>query len=269
MLMYWQDATETLLKPLLKQPRLGLITDMDGTISPIVAVPDAAQVTPRSRELLRALGARLALVAVVSGRAVADVRQRVGLPELVYAGNHGLERWVDDRIVPTPQAAPFRPALEAVLAEIAPRLLPGMRLEDKGATLSLHYRQTDDPQAAAAAFTPLLEAAAAQHGLSLFQGRMVFELRPPLEIHKGTILRQLVSEYRLSGAVYLGDDTTDADALRMARSLRHDMTCYALGLGVESEGVPTAVLESADLLAAGVPGVESFLAWLVNALSAS
>lgn len=267
--MYWQDATETLLTTLVEQPRLGLITDMDGTISPIVSVPNAAQVTPHSRAMLQVLQTQLALVAVVSGRAVADVRQRVGLPDLVYAGNHGLERWADNQVVPAPEAVQYRPALEASLAAITPHLLPGMRLEDKGATLSIHYRQTADPQAAATVFTPLLEAITTQHGLKLFQGRMVFELRPPLHIHKGTILRQFVTEYRLSAAVYLGDDTTDVDALQMARDLREQNECYALGVGVESEGVPTAVLETADLLADGVPGVEAFLSWLANASRAS
>ncbi|MBN2469850.1 MAG: trehalose-phosphatase, partial [Anaerolineae bacterium] len=85
----WQ-ADHPLLQALLRAARLGIITDVDGTISPIVDDPDAARVTPRNRELLAALAGHLALVAVVSGRAAGDVQARVNLPDLVYVGNHGL-----------------------------------------------------------------------------------------------------------------------------------------------------------------------------------
>ncbi len=265
---YWQDAL-SLLQPLVERPRLGLVTDVDGTISPIVSEPEAAQVTGRSRELLRALQVHLALVAVVSGRSVKDVRNRVALPGVVYLGNHGLERWEDNRVVPAPQAAAFRPALEAAMEALGPQQMPGMQIEDKGATLSIHYRQTADPAAVAEKFAPLLREIAASHGLSFFQGRMVFELRPPLEVNKGTAFRGLVIERELDAAVYIGDDTTDVDALRMARQLRQEQRCYCLGLGVESPDIPDAVRATADLLVSGVSGVESFLAWLLTARSAS
>ena len=103
--MRWQEATSTTLKTLVGKGRIGLITDVDGTISPIVLDPDAARVTPRSRELLRQLHDHLALVAVITGRAAADVRSMVGLPDLVYIGNHGMERWEDGRVEVIPEAA--------------------------------------------------------------------------------------------------------------------------------------------------------------------
>jgi trehalose 6-phosphate phosphatase len=267
--MDWHDAIPGLLKPIVDLPRLGLISDMDGTLSPIVDVPADARPTPRNRELLRALQTQLPIVALVSGRAAADLQQRVNLPGLIYIGNHGLERWQDDRVITAPEALQFRPQLESALDEIRSHLIPDMRIEDKGATLSVHYRQTADPESAARDFQPLLDSLAARHNLRLYQGRMVFELRPPIEMHKGTAFRQLVTEYQLDAALYLGDDTTDVDALRMAQQLRQDQSCYALGIAVESPDMPPAVGQNADLSVQGVSGVESFLSWLLQARSAS
>ena len=267
--MHWQTATTTLLQSLTSHDRLGLVTDVDGTISQIVDQPDAAQITPRSRDLLRALHGQLALVAVVSGRGVADVRRMVGLPELAYIGNHGLEWWRDGQVSVAPNAQAFRPALEAAIHALHAHTVPGMIVEDKIATISVHYRQTADPTATAAALAPVLEQIAAEQQLSLFQGRMIFELRPPVDTNKGSAFRQLVEQHDLGAAIYIGDDTTDVDALRMARELRDTAQCYALGLGVESEHMPAAVREHADLLIAGVHDVEAFLAWLLSAASAS
>jgi trehalose 6-phosphate phosphatase len=267
--MHWQAAQSTLLRPLLEPGRLGLITDMDGTVSHIVEHPDAAKITPRCRALLDALQEHLALVAVISGRAVVDLRQRVGLPGLVYVGNHGLERWRDDRVELAPAAATFRPALKAAVEQVKPRQVPGLQIEDKGATVSIHYRRTADPPTTAAVLEPFLRDLAAQHNLNLFQGRMVFELRPPVTVDKGSAFTDLTTQYRLDAAVYLGDDTTDIDALQAARRLRESGACYALGLGVDAAETPDEVRANADLLLAGVQDVESFLDWLLRAVSAS
>jgi trehalose 6-phosphate phosphatase len=242
---------------------MGLVTDFDGTVSPIVRDPYGAQVTARSRELLRALGAALPLVAVVSGRSAADIQQRVGLPGLVYVGNHGLERWVDGQVEVHPQAAGYRPALEAAIHELEPIKPPGMIIEDKGVTLSVHYRQADDPDAIGAAYRPRVRDLAARLGLTFFEGR------PPVAVDKGIAFRRLVTEHDLGSALYIGDDLTDVDAFRAAHDLRRSGACYALAAGVESGGAPDAVRETADVLVSGVPGVEALLSWLLDARSAS
>jgi trehalose 6-phosphate phosphatase len=267
--MYWENAQATLLKELITRPRLGLITDMDGTLSPIVDEPDAAQVTPRNYALLQALHKHLTLVAVVSGRAVDDVRARVGLSNLVYVGNHGMERWTGDHIETSPAVRAFRPALEKAIQDLQPHLTAGMRLEDKGVTISIHYRQTADPDASAIRLQPIIQRISTTNGLNCFRGRRVFELRPPVDIDKGSVFSDLIHAYKLDAALYLGDDTTDADALQMARQLRYDGICYSLGVGVESDDMPAVVRDNADLLAVGVDGIESLLAWLLAARSAS
>lgn len=266
---HWQDAPADLLRPLAETARTGLITDVDGTISPIVDDPAAASVTPRSRELLTALQSQLTLVAAVSGRAAADVYQRVGVPGLVALGNHGLERWTGDQAEAVPQVAAFRPALEDALTDIRQLDIDGLFLEDKGVTLSVHYRRAADPQAVRARFGPEVAAIAARHGLAYFEGRMIFELRPPVDINKGTAFRQLVQDYQLAAAVFIGDDTTDVDAMRMARQLRDAGSCYCLAFGVVSDGTPDSVRDAADWLLDGIPDVEAFLAWLLTSRSAS
>jgi trehalose 6-phosphate phosphatase len=267
--MHWQAAIDDTLNALVTQPRFGLVTDVDGTISPIVNEPDAAQVTPRNRELLQALQAELALVAVISGRGVADVRNRVGIPDLVYVGNHGLEWWIDGQIETAPAAQQYRPALDTALEAAKAKYVPGMLFEDKGATLSIHYRQTRNPDAVADMLTPVFEQIANQHGLKLFRGRMVFEIRPPVQVNKGSAFKQLIERYELGAAVYLGDDTTDTDALHMARQLREEGGCEAFGLGVLAEDAPPVVREAADFFLDGVADVEAFFAWVLKARQAS
>ncbi len=265
--MNWRSSE--LLNPIVEIKRLGLVTDMDGTISPIVNDPESAQITPRSQRLLKALHSCLTLVAVVSGRAADDVRNRVDIPDLIYVGNHGLEHWDGSRVIPAPEASQFRPNITAALNKLNQALIPGIQVEDKGATLSIHYRQAGDPLMAGQNLGPVVEEIARQEGLRFFQGRMVFELRPPVDIDKGTTFRQLIETHHLDGAFYIGDDTTDVDALQVARDLREQNRCYTVGVGVESSDMPASVRETADVMASGISDVESLLEWLLNARKAS
>jgi trehalose 6-phosphate phosphatase len=266
--MKWENAKEELLKAIIN-PRLGLITDVDGTISPIVDVPDKARVTSRNLELLAELEAQLPLVAVVSGRSAEDVSQRVGLPGLVYIGNHGMEKWQGGEVMISSAVAAYQENLSAAAPEIRKMLVEGMRFEDKGATLSVHYRQTRDPEKIMKELTPVMRGIAEKHGLRLTQGRMVFEFRPPVKIDKGTAFEELVNSYQLESVFYLGDDTTDVAVFHAVRRLRESGGCLAYGLGVESQGTPQAVLTEADYLIQEVAGVESFLGWLLKACKAS
>ena len=217
--MIWEDAKNELRKAI-ERPRLGLITDVDGTISPIVDEPDEARVTPRSLELLADLHAKMTLTAIISGRSAQDVHQRVGLPGLVYVGNHGMEQWQDGGVHISAKATAYRANLSAATPEIKKLFVRGMRFEDKGTTLSVHYRQTDNPEQVGKELTPSMQRIAEKYSLHLTQGRMVFEFRPPVEIDKGTAFESLVKTYQLEAALYLGDDTTDVAAFHSARRLR-------------------------------------------------
>lgn len=262
-------ADHPLIKTYLAGKKRGVITDVDGTISQFAANPEIAYVTPRSLETLAGLQQCLPLVAVITGRAAGDVRQRVNVPGLVYVGNHGMERWHNGTAHITPEVLAYRPAIEAVRDAIAARQVPGMLIEDKIATLSIHYRQAHDPAAVAREFRPLVEDLSAAHGLNTFSGRLIFEVRPPVDIHKGSALRALIEEFHLDAAIFLGDDVTDADAMRVARQMRDAGVCHAVSIGVHADHTPPSVHESADIMVDGVQGVEDFLAWLLSAVSAS
>jgi trehalose 6-phosphate phosphatase len=266
--MYWEDAKPE-LRQAIEKPRLGLVSDVDGTLSPIVDVPDEARVTPRNLELLTVLQTQLTLTAVISGRSAEDVYQRIRLPGLVYVGNHGMEQWRNGEVVRAPAVGAYRENLSAATPAIQQIMVEGMRFEDKGITLSVHYRQVEDPEKVARELAPTMHAVAEEFGLRLTQGRKVFEFRPPVEIDKGTAFENLVESYQLRAAFCLGDDTTDLALFRTARRLRESGRCLAYGLGVESQGTPEAVLAEADYLVQEVAGVESFLAWLSKARMAS
>lgn len=267
--MHWQQAQKTYLNTLLLYSRVGLVTDLDGTLSHIVQQPDLATVTEANLGHLAALQKLLPLVAVISGRSAADIYARVNLPGLQYIGNHGLERWVDGAVIAAPAVSPHLRSIRNAARSLTILRTPGILVEDKGLTISVHYRKTADPVKTAEEIRPVLQKTATDFNLALFEGRMVFELRPPVARDKGTAFAELVQEYALDAAIFLGDDTTDVPALQTARRLRKNGTCYAIGLGVISAESPTAVRENADLYADGVIDVEAFLSWLAAVCQSS
>lgn len=265
---HWEQGMDTLGK-LIAQPRFGLFSDLDGTLAPIAPTPEQAQITPRNRELLAELAKELPLVALVSGRRAASLQQRVGLPGIVYIGNHGLERWVDGEVEVMPEARPYLASIQKVKVALDKLVIPGAMVEDKEATLSFHYRQTVNPQAFVDATESKIAEIVDREDLVLFTGKMVFEVRPPLEMDKGIAFRNLVMEHKLDAALFLGDDISDLNALRKAQQLRAEDRCEAWGVGVQSEDAPDALAGTADFLASGVDDVESLLDWLLKARRAS
>jgi trehalose 6-phosphate phosphatase len=144
--------------------------------------------------------------------------------------------------------------------------LAGTQVEDKGVTVTFHYRQTEDPDAARDRFHPRIKAIASETGLEFFEGRMIFELRPPVKADKGIAFAKLVDEFKLDSVIYIGDDTTDIAALKMAQKLRQENRCFAIGVGVMSNDHPSQMPEAADLLTSGVPDVENLFAWILKNL---
>jgi trehalose 6-phosphate phosphatase len=232
--------------------------DFDGTLAPIVAEPELARPDSMTLELLEALGKRLRQLALISGRDSDQLAELVPLPEITLIGNHGLEQRRMGRAQLSPMAEPFRANLERAASAI--RGLPemrhsGVRIEGKRAAISVHYRLADSLLAG-----PELERAlrplAEREGLRLHPGRFVWELRPAVDINKGSVIRGLAASLRPDVLIYAGDDITDADALGALRDLSHIRT---LGVGVLSAEVPSATFKDADLLVDGVEGVKAFL----------
>ncbi len=260
--MNWERAAGGILSIFVQQERPGIFLDFDGTLSPIVNVPEEAQITMEARHQLKHLVERYPLVGIISGRAPADVAERVGVDGLVYAGNHGLEQLMDGQVVLHPEAAPYMERLQDAAAELVDWLLTGMSLEDKGVTISIHYRNADDPEAVVRDLGPRLKTYTEQHGLQLNHGRMVYELRPPVQVDKGSAFRQLIESHHLDAAIYVGDDTTDVDVFQIATRMRAEGQVFGAAVGVRSAETPQAIIDHADLLVDGVAAVEKLLSWL-------
>ncbi len=222
-----------LLARLAKDPtRAALFLDVDGVLAPIVRRPEDARVPDETREELRRLNERYGLVACISGRAGADAQRIVGVPELVYVGNHGLE--LDGR------AGAWGERLQQLLADVA-----WPATENKQLTASLHYRGSQNESAARAALENV-KARAEREGFVARFGRKVLEVLPPLDVHKGTAVRQLLAERNLTRALYAGDDTTDLDGFRALDGLD-----LSVRIAVASAEGPSELREVADLTVAG------------------
>ena len=231
--------------------------DFDGTLAPIVDEPEDAELSEENRRLLRRLAGRDCVeVAIVSGRSLADLRDRVGVRDVVYAGNHGLEwdRGAGTEVVDTDLVG--RKCQEAIgdLTGVLERKLDavsGCVVEDKALTATVHYRQTPTEYVSAVERT-VRTVAAATAGVRCRSGKQILELEPDVDAGKGTVVEVLRREYPERVPVFVGDDVTDEDGFR------------AVGAG--GEGV--LVGDRSDTAAAArithTGGVTMLLGWLVQ-----
>ncbi|MHB1415567.1 MAG: trehalose-phosphatase [Chloroflexota bacterium] len=263
-----QDSVVRPLVEALSRRPAGLITDIDGTISPIAPTPAEAVVTPLCRRFLSELCARLDLVAAVSGRSAEDAYGMLGIQGMVYVGNHGLETWQNGRVEVLPEAKDYLPLIAAAVADVAAatRQLAGIIYENKGVTASIHYRLSPDRALARQSILEALGASKAASHLRFTEGRMVVEIRPPVQANKGTAVETLLRTANLRGAVYLGDDVTDVDAFRALRRWASVGNGLGLSVGVLAAETPAAVRENTDLTVEGVAQVENLLERLAAAV---
>jgi trehalose 6-phosphate phosphatase len=191
---------------------------------------------------------------VISGRERADLQARVGVPGLIYAGNHGLEISGPGLLFVEPTAVACRSALQALAADLGKRVaaIPGAFVEDKGLTLSVHFRQAPASAAETLRQTVHSALANASHPFQLTTGSMVFEVRPRVTWNKGTAANWVRAQQAKSESlvIYIGDDATDEDAF------------VALGDGITIK-VGSGPSETAAAYRVESPeDVWRFLAWL-------
>ena len=250
-----------------------LVTDLDGTLSPIVSVPEQAAVLPGCRRALDRLRQRLDLVAVISGRPAAEAKRLLGLDGIVYLGNHGLDPWIGAERAGVPCGGrggpPGRESVLAALDELKEALAgrPGLRFEDKGATISIHYRSASDRAAARSQVLAAAAESVAVHDLAVGEGKMVVELRPSHWAGKGDGLKELVQARGLRGLVYMGDDRPDLHAFEVLDQLRQDEALLTVSIGVVGPESPPELAGQADVVLAGPEQAEVFLEELAEALS--
>lgn len=197
--------------------RLALFLDYDGTLTPIVRRPEEALLSDEMRELLRALAQR-ATVAIVSGRDLADVRDKVGLENLYYAGSHGFDvAGPGDVRMQQEEARTSLPSLDDVEGQLSERLedIEGARVERKRFAIAVHYREAASEDVGRIEDV-VDDVVRTQEKLRKKGGKKIFELQPDVEWDKGHAVRWLLEELALTGQevvpLYLGDDTTDEDA---------------------------------------------------------
>jgi trehalose 6-phosphate phosphatase len=237
------------------RPDWAYFLDVDGTLLEIAESPEAVRVPAALvgdlDRLHRATGGALALL---SGRRITDLDRLFQPLKLPAAGVHGLERRRADEIVES--ATPV--GVVAALRELQPMLAefvaehPGLRLEDKGVSLALHYRQAPEFEGAVHNFADRLAAPYADR-LRLLPGKMVVELKPH-GADKGRAIADFMAEPPFAGRrpIFLGDDVTDEDGFRAVNALGG----LSLRIGDERPSAAHARL----------PSVASCRAWLAGAL---
>ena len=192
--------------------------DFDGTLVDIQERPDEVRLPPRRRALLARLGRRT-LVGIVSGRPLAELRRTVGVPGLAYVGNHGLEILFGGRSWVHPKASRRARMVgrTAAAIEAACGGIPGLIVEDKGLTASVHYRLCSPRARRLVGPLVAREVGRGRGALVLTRGKMVLEIKPAVGWDKGRGVLRLMDMAGCAAScepVYIGDDRTDEDAFR-------------------------------------------------------
>jgi trehalose 6-phosphate phosphatase len=239
-------------------PHIILYVDFDGTLASIVEEPALAGLSPHMDRVVRALADNPGVsVAVLSGRDRADLQARLPIPGLIYAGNHGLEINGHGFIFVEPTAAQCAQAMKDIAAEISRRVhsIEGALVEDKGLTVSIHYRMVSEYKVEEVRRVVHAVLAASNHPFQLNAGDKVYEIRPRVYWNKGTAVEWIRQQLDKPGAlaIYVGDDTTDEDAFAV---LPDDIT-----IKVGGSGETAAHYSLAD-----TAEVRKFLEWLPTQL---
>ncbi|MFC2073141.1 trehalose-phosphatase [Chloroflexota bacterium] len=242
-----------------------LLSDYDGTLTPIVRRPEEAILSPEVREKLRALAKKPAFsLGIISGRSLSEVKTLVELAGIYYAGNHGLEIEGPGLEFIQPAVKASQPKIQDLFRQLSSRLgsIEGVIVEDKGLSLSVHYRlvKESEEEVVGEIFHQITSSQFAEGKIRVTSGKKVWEVRPPVDWHKGKaveIIRKEIKtllELEELLTIYLGDDTTDEDAFRII----HRPQGWSIFVGKENPS------SKADFFLNSVSEVETFLSRLLD-----
>jgi len=248
------DAVDAVAARVRGAPHVLLFCDFDGALAPVYDNPAAATLSAEVRPLLADLsaGGRMT-VTVVSGRSAADLRARADVPGMIVAGNHGLEiagpgwEYIDPAVA---KSAASVCNLGAAIAR-ATENVPGVLVEDKGLSVSVHFRHVPPEQHEAVRSAIHGVLGGCSHPFVLTTGRMVYDIRPRVYWNKGEAVKWIAARVHQPQAlvIFVGGDPTDEDAFA------------ALPDGVTVRVGP-AVETAAKYYLDGPDGVRKFLGWL-------
>lgn len=209
----------------LKGKHIFLFLDFDGTLAPIVATPDKAILSRETKGVLKKISEDSQYrLAIISGRSLRDIKNMAGLRKIIYVGNHGFEIEGPKIKFTRYVSSEYKATLAKIKEELSKKLsnVKGFFMEDKGQTLSVHYRLVSEDN------IPLVETAfheavilhRIKNRVKIKPGKMVFEISPPVEWDKGQVVLWLLARQRFIlknkeiFSIYMGDDVTDEDAFK-------------------------------------------------------
>jgi trehalose 6-phosphate phosphatase len=245
-----------------ERDRAGIFIDFDGTLSHIVDVPSEARPAGDAVATLERLAASFSLVAIVSGRSASELMEWLG-PDLEIWGVHGAERAHGGEVALAPGMESYLPLLQHAKRDaesaIAHPGFEGCLVEDKTVALALHHRMATRSDAADR-LRDLADRLAGAYGLTRTDAKMAFELRPPVDVSKRSVILARARGLGLTAAAFLGDDVVDLAAFDALDELERE-GLHVLRVAVESEEAPAELIERADVVVQGVAGdVE----WLIE-----
>ncbi len=258
------EASDLLARLAANAGSAGVFSDFDGTLSPIVDDPASARPLPGAADVLGRLADHLGMVAVVSGRPGAFLAEHLGGRGLTLRGLYGLEPVdADGNVGGVADTDHWRAVVDGVAARADAELPPGVSVERKGLSATVHFRLHPECGDEARRWA---EAAAADAGLLLHPARMSFELRPPLPHDKGLVVAELAEG--LSHVCFLGDDLGDLEAFDALDHLEEQGATTVRVAVASAESVPE-LLERADLVVDGPEGALDLLRELADRVEAS
>jgi alpha,alpha-trehalose-phosphate synthase [UDP-forming]/trehalose-phosphatase len=196
-----------------------LFLDYDGTLTPIVKSPEKAILADDMRSIIEVLKEKMP-VAIVSGRELEDIKKRVGITDIIYAGNHGAEIWDGERLVVSPDLGDNKRILEQIILQMRKALssVNGIIIEEKGITASIHYRKV--PSRDLGKVFDIFWSTADRYKdlFRITSGKKVFEIRPYGIWNKGDAVKWIIKNFGGDRVpIYIGDDVTDEDAFKILR----------------------------------------------------
>jgi trehalose 6-phosphate phosphatase len=249
------------LADLVREPAYSaVLTDFDGTLAPIVRDPDRAAPLPGAASVLQRLSLTFGVVAVISGRPASFLAEKLtdAGGEVRFVGVYGCE-WIEDgELRRDPRVTPWIPAARRVLEAAWAEAPEGVGIEEKGASVTIHWRSNPSAGSWASGFS---SEWAHRTGLVLQPGRLAVEFRPPVGIDKGSVVETVAAG--CTAVCFAGDDAGDLAAFAALDRLAK-RGASAVRVAVADEESPRELVNSADLVVTGPEEALEMLEWLAD-----